>query len=142
MLRFGSIYNKVCGMSSRYPFVLRLTLVMLMCLCVTPGFAAWVADGGTYYDLGAGALWYMTTTIVQILGYYVTTMYILSSLFAIYNTVVIITKMQLGEQGFSKSVLMLVGSILFVLGATILLPALFGYSERGGDDIFTELRLW
>jgi hypothetical protein len=44
--------------------------------------------------------------------------------------------MQAGEEGFTKSIIILVGSCLFLLGATIVLPAFFGF-QFGVTD-----RLW
>ena len=126
-------------------FSRRSLMVGMMLAAAVPVLAVpEVADGGTYYDMGVDALWDMTVQIVMILGYYVSTMYLLCTLFAIYNIVVIITKLHLGEEGFAKSVIMLIGSVIFVVAATFILPALFGYNT--GPDDWTSgegvIRLW
>ena len=40
---------------------------------------------------------------------------------------VIYIKLQAGEGGFTKAVMMLFGAVMFLIGATIVLPAFFGY---------------
>ena len=52
---------------------------------------------------------------------------VVASLLAIYNATVIYIKLQAGEGGFTKAVMMLLGAIMFLIGATIVLPAFFGY---------------
>ena len=81
-----------------------------------------ISNGGTNYSLTAQALAEMTDEIVLTMGY------VVASLLAIYNATVIYIKLNAGEEGFTKSVMMLIGAILFLIGATIVLPAFFGYN--------------
>lgn len=90
--------------------------------------AAVVSNGGTNYSLTAQALADMTDEVVLTMGYVVGLLYAVASLLAIYNATVIYIKLQAGEEGFTKSVLMLIGAILFLIGATIVMPAFFGYN--------------
>jgi len=36
-------------------------------------------------------------------------------------------KINAGEEGWKKEILMVVGAILFIIGATVVFPAFFGY---------------
>ena len=103
-------------------------LVLLMVMCAVDTYAAVVSNCGTRYDLTAQALADMTDEVVLTMGYLVGLVYAVASLTAIYNATVIYIKLQTGEEGFVKSVLMLVGSVMFLIGATIVLPAFFGYN--------------
>lgn len=90
--------------------------------------AVTVSDGGVNYSLTAQALADMTDEVVLTTGYVVSIVYVIASLLAIYNATVIYIKMQNGEQGIMKSIFMLLGAILFLIGATLVLPAFFGYN--------------
>lgn len=98
--------------------------------------AVTVSNGGVNYSLTAQALAEMTEEVVLTMGYVVGLLYAIASLLAIYNATVIYIKMQAGEEGFTKSVLMLFGAILFLIGATIVMPAFFGYSTASGSSPF------
>ena len=104
-------------------------LVLMMLLSVSSVIYAAISDGSTRYDLTAQALANMTDEVVLTMGYVVGLVYAVASLTAIYNATVIYIKLNAGEEGFIKSVLMLVGSIMFLIGATIVLPAFFGYNS-------------
>lgn len=104
-------------------------LVLIMLLSVSSVIYAAISDGSTRYDLTAQALANMTDEVVLTMGYVVGLVYAVASLTAIYNATVIYIKLNAGEEGFMKSVLMLVGSIMFLIGATIVLPAFFGYNS-------------
>jgi len=103
-----------------------LPLLLSLLLPASAG-AVTVSNGGTNYSLTAQALADMTDEVVLTMGYVVGLLYAVASLLAIYNATVIYIKLQTGEEGFTKSVMMLVGAILFLIGATIVLPAFFGY---------------
>ena len=104
-------------------------LLLMMLLSVSSVIYAAISDGSTRYDLTAQALANMTDEVVLTMGYVVGLVYAVASLTAIYNATVIYIKLNAGEEGFMKSVLMLVGSIMFLIGATIVLPAFFGYNS-------------
>lgn len=98
--------------------------------------AVTVSNGGVNYSLTAQALAEMTEEVVLTMGYVVGLLYAIASLLAIYNATVIYIKMQAGEEGFTKSVMMLIGAILFLIGATIVMPAFFGYSVGSSGSPF------
>lgn len=114
----------------------RFFLLLLALLTVGSAGAVTVSNGGVNYSLTAQALAEMTEEIVLTMGYVVGLLYAIASLLAIYNATVIYIKMQAGEDGFTKSVLMLLGAILFLIGATIVMPAFFGYSVASSGSPF------
>ena len=63
-------------------------------------------------------------------------MVVYATLFSLYSATSIYIKMQAGEEGFTKSIIMLVGSILFLLSATIVMPAFFGFNYGVTDRLF------
>ena len=85
-------------------------------------FLVTISNGGTNYSLTAQALAEMTDEVVLTMGYVVGLLYAVASLLAIYNATVIYIKLQAGEGGFTKAVLMMFGAIMFLIGATIVLP--------------------
>lgn len=116
-------------MRQRDKILCKRLLVLMMLLSVSSVIYAAISDGSTRYDLTAQALANMTDEVVLTMGYVVGLVYAVASLTAIYNATVIYIKLNAGEEGFMKSVLMLVGSIMFLIGATIVLPAFFGYNS-------------
>ena len=108
-----------------------LSVTVLLMLAVSMG-AVTISDGGTDYSWTAQALADMTEEVVLTMGYVVGLLYAVASLLAIYNATVIYIKLQAGEEGFTKSVLMLFGAIMFLIGATLVLPAFFGYNYSSG----------
>ena len=105
----------------------RRVACLLMLLLLAGGALAAVSNGGVRYDLTAQALADMTEEVVLTMGSVIGVLYSVASLMAIYNATVIYVKLQAGEEGFSKSVMMLVGAIMFLIGATIVMPSFFGY---------------
>lgn len=94
---------------------------------MTKLFLVTISNGGTNYSLTAQALAEMTDEVVLTMGYVVGLLYAVAALLAIYNATVIYIKLQVGEGGFTKAVLMMLGAVMFLIGATIVLPAFFGY---------------
>ena len=58
---------------------------------------------------------------VQYIIYAVAGVFVIISVFQIY------IKMTAGDEGITKQILMLVGACLFIVGATFVFPAFFGY---------------
>lgn len=114
-----------------------LLLAAALILPIDSIYAVVISDGGVNYSLTAQALADMTDEIVLTMGYVVGLLYAIASLLAIYNATVIYIKLNAGEEGFTKSVMMLIGAIMFLIGATIVLPAFFGYeSTSSGFSLF------
>ena len=66
--------------------------------------------------------------IVYHMLYVVYLLYAISAIVAIIGALQIYIKMNTGEGDVTKSIMMLIGACLFMIGATILFPAFFGYN--------------
>lgn len=53
--------------------------------------------------------------------------YAIAALVTIYASLQIFIKMNAGEEGIVKEILMVVGACMFMIGASIVFPAFFGY---------------
>jgi len=83
--------------------------------------------GNVDYSWGADALAMMHDYVVTMMVSIVYLVYAISSIVAIISAFQIYYKMQIGEDGVTKNITTLIGAILFIIGATIVLPAFFGY---------------
>jgi hypothetical protein len=92
--------------------------------------------GTTDYSGNSGRLYNMVVFILTCCTAVLYLLYAIAAILSIYSATSIYIKMQAGEEGFTKSIIILVGSCLFLLGATIVLPAFFGF-QFGVTD-----RLW
>ena len=92
--------------------------------------------GTTDYSGNSGRLYNMVVFILTCCTAVLYLLYAIAAILSIYSATSIYIKMQAGEEGFTKSIIILVGSCLFPLGATIVLPAFFGF-QFGVTD-----RLW
>ena len=97
------------------------------------------ADDSTLYPCGAvnygqstQALYNMTVTILIYMYYVNGVLYAIASLLSLYSATNIYLKLQYGEEGFTKSVMTLVFSILFLIASTIVMPAFFGIRSYPG----------
>ena len=111
--------------------VFRNTLVLLMILSALPVLAADPAYhygryGGVDYTWSLNALHEANVYILVMMQYMLGILYAIASVLSIYSATVIYIKIQAGEDGFVKAVLTLVGSVLFLIGSTIVMPAFFG----------------
>jgi type IV secretory pathway VirB2 component (pilin) len=53
--------------------------------------------------------------------------YAIAGIVAVIASLQIYIKMNVGEDGIKKEILMVVGAILFIISASIVMPAFFGY---------------
>ena len=108
---------------------LRLLLVVGFLLNVQSLFAV---CGTTDYSGGSGRL-YDIKYFVLVLCYYTSLIVeTLAGILSIYSATQIYIKMNTGEDGITKSILVLVGAILFLLGSVIVLPSFFGVGYGSG----------
>lgn len=84
--------------------------------------------GGVDYSWEADALANAHDYTVTMMLYVVYLSYAVAGLVAIIGALQIYLKMQTGEGDITKSIMMLVGACLFMIGAYILFPAFFDYS--------------
>ena len=84
--------------------------------------------GGVDYSWGADALSNAHDYTVTMMLYVVYLSYAIAGLVAVIGALQIYIKMQTGEGDITKSIMMLLGACLFMIGAYVLFPAFFGYS--------------
>lgn len=83
--------------------------------------------GGVNYSWGADALASMHDYVVTMMLYVLYICYALATVVGIISALQITIKMNIGEDGVKKAIIMLVGAILFIISASIVFPAFFGY---------------
>lgn len=109
---------------------------MLLAMCQSV-YASWYDDwhltdppcGMPDYGHSAQALADMGVWVMNIGGATVILLYTVGAVLAVYSAATIYLKVQNGEDGFTKSVMMLVGSILFLISAVRVLPAFFNLGQ-------------
>jgi type IV secretory pathway VirB2 component (pilin) len=89
--------------------------------------SAFARCGGVDYSWGAGSLATMHDFVVTMMLYVLYIIYAIASIVAIIASVQIYIKMTNGEEGVVKSIQLVVGACLFLVGASIVFPAFFGY---------------
>ena len=90
--------------------------------------AAIARCGGVDYSWGADALASAHDYAITMLLYIVYLSYAGASIMALIGALQIYVKMQTGDGDITKSIMMLLGACVFLIGASILFPAFFGYS--------------
>lgn len=79
-------------------------------------------------QLGADALSNAHDFTVTMMLYVVYLVYAIAAIVGIIGALQIYIKMNTGEGDVTKSIMMLIGACLFMIGATILFPTFFGYN--------------
>ena len=100
---------------------------ILSALCALLPCSVFAKSGGVNYSWGADALASMHDYVVTMMLYVQYIIYAVAGGFAVIAAFQIYIKMNTGEDGITKHILTLVGACLFIIGATIVLPAFFGY---------------
>ena len=116
--------------TSKHKYIFLLAAFVLL---VQPVMAT---CGTTDYSGNSGRLYNMVVFILTCCTAVLYLLYAVAALLSICSATSIYIKMQAGEEGFTKSIIVLVGSCIFLLIATIVLPAFFGF-QFGVTD-----RLW
>ena len=96
-------------------------------VCSLLSMSASAKCGGVDYSWGADALALMHDYVVTLMLYVLYLIYAIAAIVVIYASLQIYIKMNLREEGIIKEIMMLVGAILFIIGASIVFPAFFGY---------------
>ena len=89
--------------------------------------AASARAGGVDYSWGASALAKAHDFTVTMMLYVVYVCYAVGSIVAVISALIIYIKINNQEGQVMKNIMTLVGAGLFMIGATIVLPAFFGY---------------
>lgn len=88
---------------------------------------AYAKSGAVNYSWGADALANAHDYAVTMMLYVLYISFAVAAIMVIISSLQIYFKMQNGEGEISKSIMMLIGAILFMIGASIVFPAFFGY---------------
>ena len=99
-----------------------LFAIMLIGVMLFQPMLASAKCGGVDYSWGADALSNAHDFTVTMM------LYAIAAIVAIIGALQIYIKMNTGEGDVTKSIMMLIGACLFMIGATILFPAFFGYN--------------
>ncbi len=83
--------------------------------------------GGVDYSWGADGLAKAHDFVITMLLYVVYLCYAIAGIVAVIASLQIYIKMNTGEEGVKKEIMLVVGAILFIIGASIVFPAFFGY---------------
>lgn len=96
-------------------------------LLLTVPCCVFAKSGSVNYSWGADALATMHDFVVTMMLYVLYICYAVASVLAVISALQIYIKWNTGEDGIVKSILMLFGACLFIIGASIVFPAFFGY---------------
>ena len=102
--------------------------ILSICIMLFQPMLASAKCGGVDYRWGADALSNAHDFTVTMILYVVYLVYAIAAIVAIIGALQIYIKMNTGEGDVTKSIMMLIGACLFMIGATILFPAFFGYN--------------
>lgn len=102
----------------------KLTSLLLGVCAALPASAK---CGGVDYSWGADALALMHDYVVTMMLYVLYLLYAVAAIVAIYASLQIYVKMNTREEGITREIMMVVGACLFIIGASIVFPAFFGY---------------
>lgn len=99
---------------------------------ITAAFLLWTNTasakcGGVDYSWGADALARQHDFVVTMMLYVLYLIYAIASIVVIYSSLQIYIKMNTGEDGVKKEIMMVIGACLFLIGASTVFPAFFGY---------------
>lgn len=100
---------------------------MLFAVLLSFSIPASAGVGVTDYSMGADGLALMYGYVVLFMEIVVDICYAIASLISLYAATSIYIKMNTGEEGFVKAVIMLVGGVIFLLACTSFWQLFFGY---------------
>ena len=103
------------------------TKYILCALCSILSCPTFAKSGSVNYSWGADALASMHDFVVTMMLYVLYFCYAVATILAIVSALQIYIKMNTGEDGITKSIVALFGACLFIIGASIVFPAFFGY---------------
>ncbi|MDD6552143.1 MAG: DUF4134 family protein [Prevotellaceae bacterium] len=102
---------------------------------LVPLLGATAKVGATDYSGISGSLVSMNTWVLDFAYYVIMMIYAIAVLMGLYSATSIYIKIQTGEEGFTRSLIMLIGACIFLVAAVHIFPAFFG---RLPVDIYTK----
>ena len=119
----------------------RRLLVCVVLLAFTVGVSA--RCGSTNYTWGSQSLYDMCLYVVTIMNVISHLLNVIAVLLGLYAGTTIYIKMEMGEEGFGKSVAMLIGSFIFLMAEMVIFPSFFGIAYADGDvSFFESIFIW
>lgn len=106
---------------------IRICRFAIMILLMLLPMSASAKCGSVDYSQGAGALANMHDYVVTMMLYVLYLCYAISGIMVVISGFQIYVKMMTGEDGVMKAIITIIGACLFMVGAGIVYPALFGY---------------
>lgn len=103
------------------------TKILCSILLFTVPCSVFAKSGSVNYSWGADALATMHDFVVTMMLYVLYICYTIASVLAVISALQIYIKWNTGEDGIVKSIMMLSGACMFIIGASIVFPAFFGY---------------
>lgn len=113
----------------------RVICCCLLCMVVV---AVSARCGATNYNLGSQALSDMCAMVIDIMSVVSGLLNVIAVLLGLYSATAIYIKLEMGEEGFTKSVAMLFGSFVFLLLESQIFPSFFGIQYVGGGYDYEE----
>jgi hypothetical protein len=104
---------------------LRTAILALVLLAALPALAG---SGITNYEMGAKALDDLGSWAGSMMQGVIEICFAIATLVSLYGATSIYIKLQMGEDGFTKAVTMLIGGVLFMLFSSSIFPAIFGFN--------------
>ena len=102
---------------------------LLTVICSTVSHRLFALCGSVDYSKGASALSEATHEMGTITMYVIDIAYAVAAIVVVISALQIYIKMQYQEGEVMKNIMMLMGGILFMLAASLLMPAFFGYQN-------------
>ena len=120
------------------PLVRALVLLLFLTVC-TDMFAG---AGHTNYKMSAQELQNLVEWVVGLGAKAVLVIYSCAALLSMYSIATIYIKIQTGDSGFTKSIVMLIGSAIFIVSAVKVIPAMFHLGNQAStfwDSAFAHM---
>ena len=127
-------------MRKTVPIALFRTLAVLLLLVVCTDLFA--GAGHTNYALSAQELKELVEWVVGLGAKAVLVIYSCAALLSMYSIATIYIKIQTGDSGFTKSIVMLIGSAIFIVSAVKVIPAMFHLGNQAStfwDSAFAPM---
>ena len=105
--------------------ILKLVSSLLIAFCCIQ--SAFAKSGGVDYSWGAEALARAHDYIVTMMLYVLYVCYAVGGIIVVISSLQIYLKMQEGGNDVKKDIMLLIGAILYLIGASVVFPAFFGY---------------
>lgn len=111
---------------------LKYALILVMMLLSASPVLADSKCGITDYSGSGGRLWEMCIFVLTMCYYTLLLCDAIAGILVLYGSITVYIKLNTGDEGFTKACLLLVGSAIFFVIVTILLPAFFGVTYGTG----------